>query len=248
MGLRDGPDLGGGRKGIIHSYMFWTPDVASKTSGRKKNIWFVLNTTHLRGEQLADHGAHRRARVGRASRHGREAREATGLVRGGGVHGRGQRQRGRHRSPPPARASLVEGAAPQSPTDASLAPVLRDRHRAKPTRAADDRGRVRVAARGCAIPPAEHGRRARLLRGDLLAALRVRGDGGRGAGHRVFRVAAVHARRAARDERNSQTAFAVADSAVLSSLPPAVARFVVGSGVAWRRAAPPSRETCRFFW
>ena len=44
-------------------------------------------------------------------------------------------------------------------------------------------------------------------------------------------------RRAARDERNSQTAFAVADSAVLSSLPPAVARFVVGSGVAWRRAA-----------
>ena len=48
-------------KGIIHSYMFWTPDVASKTSGRKKNIWFVLNTTHLRGEQLADHGAHRRA-------------------------------------------------------------------------------------------------------------------------------------------------------------------------------------------
>ena len=44
-------------------------------------------------------------------------------------------------------------------------------------------------------------------------------------------------RRAARDDRNSQTAFAVADSAVLSSLPPSVARFVVGSGVAWRRMA-----------
>lgn len=44
-------------------------------------------------------------------------------------------------------------------------------------------------------------------------------------------------RRAARVEQNAQTAFAVADSAVLSSLPPSVARFVVGSGVAWRRAA-----------
>ena len=32
-------------------------------------------------------------------------------------------------------------------------------------------------------------------------------------------------------------AFRVADSAVLSALPPAVARFAVGSGVAWRRVA-----------
>jgi hypothetical protein len=33
------------------------------------------------------------------------------------------------------------------------------------------------------------------------------------------------------------TAFKVADSAVLSALPPAVARFAVGSGIAWQRVA-----------
>ena len=44
-------------------------------------------------------------------------------------------------------------------------------------------------------------------------------------------------RRAKRDDKNSTTELAVADSAVLSSLPPSVARFVVGSGVAWRRMA-----------
>ena len=38
-----------------------------------------------------------------------------------------------------------------------------------------------------------------------------------------------------RDDKTS--AFKVADSAVLSALPPAVARFAVGSGIAWRRAA-----------
>ena len=38
-----------------------------------------------------------------------------------------------------------------------------------------------------------------------------------------------------RDDKTS--AFKVADSAVLSALPPAVARFAVGSGIAWRRVA-----------
>lgn len=36
-----------------------------------------------------------------------------------------------------------------------------------------------------------------------------------------------------KDDKN--TKFRVADSAVLSALPPAVARFAVGSGIAWRR-------------
>ena len=36
-----------------------------------------------------------------------------------------------------------------------------------------------------------------------------------------------------KDDKN--TKFRVADSAVLSALPPAVARFAVGSGIAWQR-------------
>lgn len=38
-----------------------------------------------------------------------------------------------------------------------------------------------------------------------------------------------------RDDKN--TKFRVADSSVLSALPSAVARFAVGSGIAWQRAA-----------
>jgi hypothetical protein len=44
-------------------------------------------------------------------------------------------------------------------------------------------------------------------------------------------------KRAYTDEKNMTIMKDIGDSAVLSSLPPSVARFVVGSGVAWRRMA-----------
>ena len=53
-------------------------------------------------------------------------------------------------------------------------------------------------------------------------------------------------RQAYKDDK--RTAFKVADSAVLSALPPSVARFAVGSGVAWKRAAlAVARDGALFF-